>query len=83
MHQAPEEKSALTTGRETADAVIVGVAQRLEECMRATDVLGRIGGDTFGIVLGNADELGIAAAAERKRLAAEKENEETSPSATS
>ena len=52
-------------GRETADAVIVGVAQRLEECMRATDVLGRIGGDTFGIVLGNADELGIAAAAEK------------------
>ena len=52
-------------GRETADAVIVGVAQRLEECMRATDVLGRVGGDTFGIVLGNADELGIAAAAEK------------------
>ena len=52
-------------GRETADAVIVGVAQRLEECMRATDVLGRIGGDTFGVVLGNADELGIAAAAEK------------------
>ena len=52
-------------GRETADAVIVGVAQRLEECMRATDVIGRLGGDTFGIVLGNSDELGIAAAAEK------------------
>jgi predicted signal transduction protein with EAL and GGDEF domain len=45
--------------------VIVGVARRLEECLRATDVIGRIDGDSFGIVLGNADELGIAAAAEK------------------
>ncbi len=52
-------------GRQTADSVIVGVGRRLEECMRATDVIGRLGGDTFGIVLGNADELGIAAAAEK------------------
>lgn len=52
-------------GRQTADAVIVGVGRRLEESMRATDVIGRLGGDTFGIVLGNADELGIAAAAEK------------------
>jgi len=52
-------------GRQTADSVIVGVARRLEECMRATDVIGRLGGDTFGIVLGNSDELGIAAAAEK------------------
>lgn len=52
-------------GRQTADSVIVGVARRLEECLRATDVIGRIDGDSFGIVLGNADELGIAAAAEK------------------
>lgn len=52
-------------GRQTADSVIVGVARRLEECLRATDVIGRIDGDSFGILLGNADELGIAAAAEK------------------
>ncbi|MEM7424305.1 MAG: EAL domain-containing protein, partial [Pseudomonadota bacterium] len=52
-------------GRQTADSVIVGVARRLEECLRATDVIGRIDGDSFGIVLGNSDELGIAAAAEK------------------
>jgi diguanylate cyclase (GGDEF)-like protein len=52
-------------GRQTADSVIVGVARRLEECLRATDLIGRIDGDSFGIVLGNADELGIAAAAEK------------------
>lgn len=52
-------------GRQTADSVIVAVARRLEECLRATDVIGRIDGDSFGIVLGNADELGIAAAAEK------------------
>lgn len=52
-------------GRQTADSVIVGVARRLEQSLRATDVIGRIDGDSFGIVLGNADELGIAAAAEK------------------
>lgn len=52
-------------GRQTADSVIVGVARRIEECLRATDVIGRIDGDSFGIVLGNSDELGIAAAAEK------------------
>jgi len=52
-------------GRQTADSVIVGVARRIEQCLRATDVIGRIDGDSFGIVLGNADELGIAAAAEK------------------
>jgi diguanylate cyclase (GGDEF)-like protein len=52
-------------GHEIADAVIVNVAQRLESCLRQTDSIGRLGGDTFGVVLPNCDELGIAAAAEK------------------
>jgi len=52
-------------GHEIADAVIVNVAQRLEACLRQTDSIGRLGGDTFGVVLPNCDELGIAAAAEK------------------
>ncbi len=52
-------------GRETSDAVIVGVAQRLEECMRSTDIIGRVGGDIFGVVLANASESGIASAADK------------------
>jgi diguanylate cyclase (GGDEF)-like protein len=52
-------------GHEIADAVIVNVAQRLESCLRQTDSIGRLGGDTFGVVLPSCDELGIAAAAEK------------------
>jgi len=52
-------------GHDEADIVIVGVSRRLEEAMRGTDVIGRLGGDRFGIVLGNIDEAGLATAAEK------------------
>ncbi|HAT35965.1 MAG TPA: hypothetical protein DCS82_09630 [Rhodospirillaceae bacterium] len=52
-------------GHDDADTVIVGASQRLEDTLRSTDVIGRIGGDRFGIVLGNIDEAGLATAAEK------------------
>ncbi len=52
-------------GYETADAVIVGVSQRLDRCLRAADVVGRLGGDRFGVVLGHCPEHDLAAAAEK------------------
>ncbi|MGY8961622.1 MAG: EAL domain-containing protein, partial [Alphaproteobacteria bacterium] len=52
-------------GHDEADAVIIGVGQRLEEAVRTTDVIGRIGGDRFGVVLGNIDEAGLATTAEK------------------
>lgn len=50
-------------GYEVADAVIVSVGHRLDRCLRACDVIGRLGGDKFGVVLSNCpvDDLHIAA----------------------
>ena len=49
-------------GYEVADAVIVAVGHRLDQCLRSCDVIGRVGGDRFGVVLSNcpSDELPAA-----------------------
>ncbi|HEY0524441.1 MAG TPA: GGDEF and EAL domain-containing protein [Stellaceae bacterium] len=52
-------------GYETADGVIVEVGRRLDRCLNITDIIGRIGGDRFGILLGQCPEERIGAAAER------------------
>ncbi|HZB91751.1 MAG TPA: GGDEF and EAL domain-containing protein [Stellaceae bacterium] len=52
-------------GYEAADAVIVAVGQRLDRCLRVSDVIGRVGGDRFGIVLANCAEEHVTVAAEK------------------
>ena len=52
-------------GYKAADSVIIEVGQRLDRCLRVSDVIGRVGGDRFGIVLGNCAEQNIATAAEK------------------
>lgn len=52
-------------GSETGDAVILGVGQQLDRCLRQTDVVGRLGGDRFGIVLSQCPPDHIALAAEK------------------
>ena len=52
-------------GHEVADGVIVEVGQRLDKCLRASDVVGRVGGDRFGIVLAHCPEGDLAIAAEK------------------
>lgn len=52
-------------GAEAADALIVEVGRRLDRCLGISDVIGRVGGDRFGILLGNCREAKIGAAAER------------------
>src|SRR5208282_511328 len=47
------------------DQVIVEVGQRLDHCLRVSDVIGRMGGDRFGIVLANCPEQNIAVVAEK------------------
>lgn len=42
-------------GHAVGDAVLVGVARRLSDHLRRSDVLGRIGGDEFVMVLRQAD----------------------------
>jgi len=52
-------------GHDAANAVIVEIGQRLDRCLRVSDVIGRVGGDRFGIVLANCPEEHVAAAAEK------------------
>jgi diguanylate cyclase (GGDEF)-like protein len=52
-------------GFEAADAVIVAVADRIEQALEPTDLLGRIGGDRFGVLLVGAGEERIDVVPER------------------
>lgn len=52
-------------GHEAADAVLLAVGDRLDRCLRASDVIGRVGGDRFGAVLSNVPEADVEAAAEK------------------
>jgi diguanylate cyclase (GGDEF)-like protein/PAS domain S-box-containing protein len=52
-------------GYEAADTVLIEIGRRLDSCLRVSDLIGRLGGDRFGIVLSHCPEEGIAAAAEK------------------
>ncbi|MEX2647612.1 MAG: GGDEF domain-containing protein [Alphaproteobacteria bacterium] len=45
-----------THGHVVGDAVLVHVANLLVENVRGSDVVGRLGGDEFGVILANADQ---------------------------
>jgi diguanylate cyclase (GGDEF)-like protein/PAS domain S-box-containing protein len=51
-------------GREIADETLRAVARALGRRLRETDLIGRIGGDEFGILLPHADEDGLMVVAE-------------------
>ena len=53
-------------GHETGDRVLLAVAQRIQACLRQDDVLARLGGDQFGILVTPAD--GTAAEATARRV---------------
>lgn len=52
-------------GYDAADAVIVQVGQRLEQTLRSSDVIGRVAGNQFGVVLNQCGESEMALAAEK------------------
>jgi len=52
-------------GFDIADQVIVAVSKRLKSQLRQSDILGRVSGNKFGIVLGNCGESEMAFTAER------------------
>lgn len=52
-------------GYEVADQIIVEIARRLDRYVRQSDLIGRVGGNRFGIVLSHSLEGGVTAAAEK------------------
>ncbi len=52
-------------GREAGDEVLVAIADHLRAYTRLEDLLGRIGGDDFVIILANTDTTGAARVATR------------------
>ena len=58
-------------GRAVADHMLTLLADELAACLRTSDVLGRFGGDEFGIFLPATDEYRAVYVAEKLRAAAE------------
>ena len=54
-----------TFGHDTGDQALVEVANTIGACMRAEDVVARIGGDEFAVVLGRIDRGGVRAAVDK------------------
>jgi diguanylate cyclase (GGDEF)-like protein/PAS domain S-box-containing protein len=52
-------------GHAAGDAVLVGVAARLRESTRGTDVIARLGGDEFAVLIEVRDQEEVSAVAER------------------
>lgn len=57
-------------GHEVGDAALLATASLLREVFRPTDLLGRLGSDTFVVWLDGADHMTAAERAEQLRLAA-------------
>lgn len=58
-----------TYGRDVAEQVVVAVSRELDRCLRASDVVGRISHDQFGVVLNGCVGQDIPATAEKILLA--------------
>lgn len=59
-----------TLGHATGDEVLRIVAQRVSHTIRAQDVLSRVGGDEFAIIVADIPEVGLAERVARKFLEA-------------
>ena len=62
-----------THGHAAGDAVLKSVVARWREVLRESDLLGRLGGEEFAVLLPNSDEEGAASLADRLRSATAQE----------
>ena len=58
-------------GHASGDAVLRDMGTLLRECMRDTEIVARLGGEEFGVILPQTDEIQAHIAAERLRAAVE------------
>ena len=58
-----------THGHETGDKVLQAIAQVLAGCARAIDMIARVGGEEFAVILPNTDAGGALEVAQRMRIA--------------
>ncbi len=63
-----------TYGHEAGDKVLVAIAQLLGGCARVIDVVARVGGEEFAVILPNTDAGGAHEVAERMRSAVARSN---------
>jgi diguanylate cyclase (GGDEF)-like protein len=52
-------------GYQAADTVLIEIGRRLDSCLRVSDLIGRLGGDRFGIVLAHCPPDHIYAVADK------------------
>ena len=62
-----------TLGHEAGDELLQQVADRLRRCMRAGDVVSRLGGDEFTVVLSGIDSVSVAREAAQRIIDAVRE----------
>ena len=58
-----------TFGNDAGDSVLIEIGCRLDDCLRVSDIIGRLGDDRFGVLLIHCPPEAIAAAAEKIRSA--------------
>src|SRR5271156_1994778 len=52
-------------GRGAADTVLIAVGRRLDDCLRVSDLVGRLGGDRYGVLLPHCPDEDVPVAAEK------------------
>jgi diguanylate cyclase (GGDEF)-like protein len=52
-------------GRDAADTVLIEIGRRLDDCLRVGDLIGRLGGDRYGILLPYCPDEHVSIAAEK------------------